>query len=74
MSHQSTNPARYADSPKVYVAAYVPFRLYHLLVEEAEQAAVSRSEVIRRALAERYEVQRPDPGSATGYKEEHDGA
>jgi hypothetical protein len=69
MSHQSTNPARNADSPKVYVGAYLPFWLYHLLVEEAEQMAVSRSEVIRRALIGRYGEQPSDAGSAVRSKE-----
>lgn len=44
-------------SPRVYVGAHVPLCLYTLLVEEAEQAMVTRSDVIRWALAERYRKQ-----------------
>ena len=42
------------DDHKVYVGALVPLTLYSRLVEEAEAAGVSRSEVLRRVLVERY--------------------
>lgn len=54
MNENFDNPVQDADSPKVYVGAYVPLEHFHRLVEEAEQAKVSQSEVIRWALAERY--------------------
>jgi hypothetical protein len=54
MSKQFTNRSREYDDHKVYVGALVPLKLYTFLVEEAEQAGVSRSEVVRRALADRY--------------------
>ena len=44
-------------SPRVYVGAHVPLCLYTLLVEEAERTMVTRSDVIRWALAERYAKQ-----------------
>ncbi len=50
----------------VFVGAHIPLRLYHLLVEEAEGARVSRSEIIRQTLADRYD--RPGPGR----EERHD--
>jgi hypothetical protein len=55
MSKQLTNPSSDCGDHRVYVGALVPLRLYTLLVEEAEQASVSRSEVLRRALADRYD-------------------
>ena len=54
MSKPFPNRSREGDDHKVYVGALVPLRFYTLLVEEAEQAGVSRSEVVRRALADRY--------------------
>jgi hypothetical protein len=58
MSRQFANPSTDCDDHRVYVGALVPVRLYTLLVKEAEQANASRSEVLRRALAERYDQQR----------------
>jgi hypothetical protein len=55
MSKQAFKPTDGRDDLTVYVGAYVPHRLYRLLVEEAEQAGLSRSRMIGRALAERYE-------------------
>ncbi len=55
MSKQFANPFRDCDDHRVYVGALVPLRHYTLLVEEAEQANVSRSEVLRRMLADRYD-------------------
>ena len=40
-------------TPTVYVGAHIPLSLFHLMTEEAEGALVSRSEVLRRALADR---------------------
>ena len=54
MSKPFPNRSREGDDHKVYVGALVPLRLYTLLFEEAEQAGVSRSEVVRRVLADRY--------------------
>ena len=54
MSKPFPNRFREGDDHKVYVGALVPLKLYTLLVEEAEQAGVCRSEVVRRALADRY--------------------
>ena len=42
------------STPTVYVGAHNPLSLFRLMTEEAEGAMVSRSEVFRRALADRY--------------------
>jgi hypothetical protein len=55
MSKRSFSPTDDTDNLTVYVGAYVPYWLCRLLVEEAEQAGLSRSRMIGRALAERYE-------------------
>ena len=47
MSKRSANLSNDRDSLTVFVAAHVPFDLYHLLVEEAEQEGASRREVLR---------------------------
>ena len=54
MSERVIDPSRSANDKRVYVGALIAVRHYTLLVEEAEQANVSRSEVLRWALAERY--------------------
>jgi hypothetical protein len=54
MNRRRTTPLPDPDDHKVYVGALVPLTLYSRLVEEAEATGVSRSEVLRRALAERY--------------------
>ena len=54
MNRRCNVPQPDPDDHKVYVGALVPLTLYSQMVEEAEAAGVSRSEVIRRALAERY--------------------
>jgi hypothetical protein len=54
MSRRCRIPSRHPYDHQVYVGALVPHRFYTSLVEEAQQAGVSRSEVLRRALAERY--------------------
>ena len=54
MSEPFSSQAEDATTPTVYVGAHIPLRLYCLLTEEAEGAMVSRSEVLRRALADRY--------------------
>ncbi len=50
MSERTIDPSRSANDKRVYVGALIPLRHYTLLVEEAEQANVSRSEVLRWAL------------------------
>ena len=57
MSKQVTNSTKNPVRLTVFVGAHIPLRLYRLLVEEAEGAEVSRSEVLRRMLAERYKHQ-----------------
>ena len=54
MSEPFSSQPEDAATPTVYVGAHIPLRLYRLMTEEAEAAMVSRSEVFRRALAERY--------------------
>ena len=54
MNRRHTVPQPDPDGHKVYVGVLVPLTLYSRLAEEAEAAGVSRSEVLRRALAERY--------------------
>ena len=54
MSRRCRIPAGHPDDHQVYVGALVPLRFYTSLVAEAQQAGISRSEVLRRALAERY--------------------
>jgi hypothetical protein len=41
----------------VFVGAHIPLPFYELLVEEAETVGVSRSEMLRRMLADRYSHQ-----------------
>ena len=67
MSKQVTNSTKDSDSLTVFVGAHIPLRFYRLLVEEAEGAGVSRSEVIRRTLAGRYNHQQ-----GAGREERHD--
>ena len=57
MSEQLANQSKNSGGPTVFVGAHIPLRLYHLLVEEAERAEVSRSEMLRRVLGERYGAQ-----------------
>ena len=54
---EDLKPTADPHSPRVYVGAHVPLCLYTLLVEEAERTMVTRSDVIRWALAERYRKQ-----------------
>ena len=63
MSKRSANNTDDTDSPTVYLAAYVSHRLYQLLTMEAEQAGVSRSRMIGRVLAERYDGEQENRGS-----------
>jgi hypothetical protein len=62
MSERTIDPSTGANDKRVYVGALIPMRHYALLVEEADQANVSRSDVLRWALTERYGEARP-PGS-----------
>jgi hypothetical protein len=57
MDKPNIHPAKDADDPRMYVGAFIPLKHYNLIVEEAEQKNVSRSDVFRWALAERYEEQ-----------------
>jgi hypothetical protein len=57
MSEPFSSQTKDGATPTVYVGAHIPLDLYRLMTEEAEVAIVSRSEVFRRALAERYEGQ-----------------
>jgi hypothetical protein len=54
MSERTTGPSQDANDKRVYVGALIQMKHYTLLVEEADQANVSRSEVLRWALTERY--------------------
>jgi hypothetical protein len=54
MSERTIGPSQDANDKRVYVGALIPMKHYTLLVEEADQANVSRSEVLRRALVDRY--------------------
>ena len=64
MNKRSFEPTDDVGDLTVYVGAYVPHRLYRLLVEEAEQAGLSRSRMIGRALAERYDQQEAEEQEA----------
>jgi hypothetical protein len=70
MSKQTFKPTDDAGNLTVYVGAYVPHRLYQLLVEEAEQAGLSRSKMIGWALAERYMEQGSGGAEEQGIKEQ----
>ena len=54
MNRRCRIPSPHPDDHQVYVGALIPLSFYTRLVEEAQDAGVSRSEVLRRALAERY--------------------
>ena len=54
MEQPTTNPGNGLDGPKVYVGTHIPLSLYQSLVQEAAQDMVTRSDVLRWALAERY--------------------
>ena len=73
MSERTIQPIQeLRTTTRSYVGALIPLRLYHLLVEEAERAKVSRSEVLRRALAERYGEATADPSVAAGQEKEQE--
>ena len=57
MSKQATNSTKDSGRLTVFVGAHIPLRFYRLLVEEAKRAGVSRSEVLRQMLADRYKQQ-----------------
>ncbi len=62
MNEQSTTPSKGSDGRKAYVGALIPLRLYACLIEEADQTNVSCSELLRRALSDRYgEPREQDP-------------
>jgi len=62
MSERTIDPSTGVNDKSVYVGALIPLRHYALLIEEADQANVSRSDVLRWALTERYgEARPPDP-------------
>jgi hypothetical protein len=54
MSQQDSSRSKGSHKVKIYVGTYLPLTLYRRLVEEGKQAGIPRSEVLRRALAERY--------------------
>ena len=54
MEQPTNHPGNGLDGPKVYVGAHIPLSLYQSLVREAQQARVTRSDVLRWALADRY--------------------
>jgi hypothetical protein len=54
MRERTTGPSQGANDKRVYVGALISIEHYALLVEEADQANVSRSEILRRAVAEHY--------------------
>jgi metal-responsive CopG/Arc/MetJ family transcriptional regulator len=54
MTESFFDPHTDADGPKVYVGAHIPPKLLELLDEEAAKSLVSRSDVIRAALLDRY--------------------
>ena len=62
MSKQLANQSKDPGSLTVFVGAHIPLSLYHLLVEEADRAEVSRSEMLRRVLGERYGAQQVTEG------------
>ena len=70
MSEPFFDQAEDAARPTVYVGAHIPLELYHLVAEEAELAMVSRSEVLRWALAERYGERRPAVQPLVGGQEQ----
>ena len=55
MRERTTGPCQGANDKRVYVGALISIEHYVLLAEEADQANVSRSEILRRALAEHYQ-------------------
>ncbi len=64
MRERTIDPSKDANDTRVYKGALIPMRHYTLLVEEAEQSNVSRSDVLRWALAERYGEQQATEGRA----------
>jgi hypothetical protein len=62
MSRRLANQSKNSGGLTVFVGAHIPLRLYHLLVEEAERAEVSSSEMLRRVLGERYGAQQVTEG------------
>ena len=63
MSKRSFKPTDDAGNPTVYVGALVSLRLYRLLSEEATQAGLSRSRMIGRVLADRYDGEQKGEGA-----------
>ena len=62
MSRRLANQSKNPSGLTVFVGAHIPIGLYHLLVEEAERAEVSRSEMLRQVLRERYGAQQATEG------------
>lgn len=48
------DPSTDGNGPTMYVGVNLPRRLFELLEQEAQQTMVSRSDVLRWALADRY--------------------
>jgi hypothetical protein len=71
MSQQHSGRSKGSHKVKIYVGTYLPLPLYHRLVEEVEQAGIPRSEVLRRALADRYGE--PNPQETGGKRQDTEG-
>jgi hypothetical protein len=54
MTDQFFDPTQDGNGPTMYVGVNLPRRLFDLLEQEAQQTMVSRSDVLRWALADRY--------------------
>lgn len=59
-SDQFFEPSTDGNGPTIYVGVNLPHKLFQLLDQEAQQTMVSRSDVLRWALADRYK--KPDGG------------
>jgi hypothetical protein len=62
MSRRLGKQSKTSSDLTVFVGAHIPLKLYRILVEEAEQAEVTRSEMLRRVLGERYGAQQATEG------------
>jgi hypothetical protein len=54
MARESTMSTEDSGRHTVFVGAHIPLPFYEFLVEEAEMVGVSRSEMLRQMLADRY--------------------
>ena len=67
MSQQHSRRSKGSHRVKIYVGTHLPLTLFHRLAEEVERTGLPRSEVLRRALAERYGE--PNPQEAGGKRQ-----